>query len=1689
MRKIIKIILYIIGSILLLLIIVMLLLQTPWGKNIVRTQAVSYLQKKLKTEVRIDKFDYTIPDKISLGGVFIRDKHKDTLLDVGNLAINLDMFGLIRGKIAVDNILLENVNSHIYRNKPDTVFNYNFIIEAFAGKDTAKVAKVDTAKSKPLNLRVGKVTLRNIRLVYNDQTGGTFFSMNLVNMVLRLKKLDLDKMKFDLDEFSVSRLQSYFATDTSYLPPKPKDTAAPADFKLTADKIHFDNISFSFFGKQDSTFFGINLGSLDAVIKQFGLLDQKVELNTFHVEHAQSSLAFGKSKGKEQPAANEKVAKADTTSMHWRVNAAALMLNKIAFSYDDNAAPRMASGMDYSHLNFQGFSLNVDKVLYSNDTISGNLKHAAVSEKCGLNIIEFRTNFLYCNQGALLQDLYLLTPGTELQKFLFVRYPSIAAIQKDMNQLHLDIDIEKSKVSMKDVLLFMQPAQKKMLLPYAAQKFNIATKLNGQLNALNIQNFTANGLNGTAIAMNGKLNGLPNQNKINYNFNIRQLKSTYKDIAPFLTDSVKMMVSVPDWFMVNGHISGTTMDYNPDMVIQTSDGDATVNGSLQMSPGKGREKYNMAFSAKELNLGKILRKDSMLGKVTMNAKVNGTSFDVNTMSTAFQANVQSLWAMNYNYNGIHLGGNIADKAGKINGNSTDPNLDFTLDALFNLKGKYPAVTGDLNIANLDPQALGFYKDTMKFKGNIHADFTDLNPDYPSGLLSVDHPTLKMAGYQLALDSIYMQSKPDEDSLQDIYMNVANVLHLDLTGHIPLTQMGNAFLAHINNHYHISDSSFHAPTNYDFVMNLNATYRPVLKTWLPDLKPFDTIKLRTVVRPDTFSVYGLVPRLINGTTRLDSAVVKVFEAGDTLRYGIAVKRMAFGQFQLWQPSIAGSVRKDSIYTKVVLKDSTGKDQFAFGAAATHDSRTDSGLTYVRIFKGMMLNYDTWNINPANRFVLGPKGFYVTDFAMTNADQAIKIQSDQAAFGAPIKFNINNFSLANVTRMISRDTLVADGRLNADMNLQFRDSFPDIAGTASIKGLLAYNKPVGDLDVSVKNSGANIYNLLLKLSGNQNDVALSGDYYLQPVDSNNFKMNLKLNALNLQSLEGFTFGSIKNSSGFIKGQLDISGTVTTPKITGELTTDNLKTTVSKLGSPYSMPSEKLTFDNTGITFDKFTIYDSSKHKLTIDGTVKTHNWTTYFLDLDVAARKWLAINSTKKDNEAFYGKLIISSDLTLKGPATSPTIEGSLKIHDSTRFTYAMIDQGPSLKQSEGIVRFIDSRDTTFIDSTQIIAKTGLRVSRSSSMNINVAIEKNATFNVVIDPMTGDNLQVRGEANLNTEIGADGSVGLTGTYELDGGYYELHYNFITKKFKIQSGSNIALAGNPMDAEVDITAVFDAAIAPYELVEKQVDQADLNKYKQNMPFQIVLKLKGKVLKPDISFDIVLPTATITTASTDVTDNVQRKLSEIRNDPSLLNKQVFAALILGRFVTDDPFESSSGGGLESAARQSASRFLSDQLNNLAGQLVKGVELNVGLQTSDDYSTGDKINRTDLNVSASKKLFSDRLNVTIGNDFQLEGQPGQTQQSSLIPGNLSADYMLTKDGKYVLRGYRVNQLQNIIDGYVIETGVSFRLTLEYNRFKNIFKKKSKQQKEQDKALKDKATAVKREEDDAANKKAENTQH
>jgi hypothetical protein len=93
------------------------------------------------------------------------------------------------------------------------------------------------------------------------------------------------------------------------------------------------------------------------------------------------------------------------------------------------------------------------------------------------------------------------------------------------------------------------------------------------------------------------------------------------------------------------------------------------------------------------------------------------------------------------------------------------------------------------------------------------------------------------------------------------------------------------------------------------------------------------------------------------------------------------------------------------------------------------------------------------------------------------------------------------------------------------------------------------------------------------------------------------------------------------------------------------------------------------------------------------------------------------------------------------------------------------------------------------------------------------------------------------------------------------------------------------------------------------------------------------------------------------------------------------------------------------------------------------------------------------LNVGISKQLLNDRLKVTVGSSFGLEGPQQANQETNKIAGDVSLDYQLSKDGRYRVRAYRKNDYQVALQGQVVETGVAFIITFDYDKFRELFQR------------------------------------
>src|SRR5690606_8369846 len=338
-----------------------------------------------------------------------------------------------------------------------------------------------------------------------------------------------------------------------------------------------------------------------------------------------------------------------------------------------------------------------------------------------------------------------------------------------------------------------------------------------------------------------------------------------------------------------------------------------------------------------------------------------------------------------------------------------------------------------------------------------------------------------------------------------------------------------------------------------------------------------------------------------------------------------------------------------------------------------------------------------------------------------------------------------------------------------------------------------------------------------------------------------------------------------------------------------------------------------------------------------------------------------------------------------------------------------------------------------------------------LSLNLSTDRDAKFKIIIDEGSQDALNIQGVAELTTTIDASEKITMSGTFTVEDGNYSFSFGPIKKEFDFQKGSTITWNGDPLDARLDITALYKGRFPTLDLVANQIGTESGNLYKQRIPFDVKLILNGELFKPQIAFDIDLDENNAI-VSQDVVSKVNNALVALRDDPAELNKQVFSLIIMGRFMSANPFESlSGGGGVEGIARSSVSSFLTGQLNNLASNLIQGVELDFNLQSEQDYLSGSAQNRTDLNIGVSKMLFDDRLKITIGSNFEVEGKTRPGEKPNTIAGDISLDYQVSKDGRYFARVYRKNQYQATLQGQFVETGIGFIINMSYNQFKELF--------------------------------------
>jgi hypothetical protein len=252
------------------------------------------------------------------------------------------------------------------------------------------------------------------------------------------------------------------------------------------------------------------------------------------------------------------------------------------------------------------------------------------------------------------------------------------------------------------------------------------------------------------------------------------------------------------------------------------------------------------------------------------------------------------------------------------------------------------------------------------------------------------------------------------------------------------------------------------------------------------------------------------------------------------------------------------------------------------------------------------------------------------------------------------------------------------------------------------------------------------------------------------------------------------------------------------------------------------------------------------------------------------------------------------------------------------------------------------------------KTRKIEAKGYELNFNLEVTPEAEARLLFDPKVGDIISGNGNANLRLVVTEAGEFNVFGEYQIDKGEYLFTLqNIINKKFLVQKGGLISFKGDPYDADINLTAVYRVRTPLYQLV-KNIDSTAA--VKRPIDVDATMMLTDKLMKPRISFDILLPN------SDDQTRNLLK--SQIVNEDDL-NRQVFSLVVFRSFMP-------SQNGVATVAPignvgSNVSELLSSQLSNMLSQLSSDVNLGV------NYVQGGTGIGDQVNVNLSAQLFNDR--------------------------------------------------------------------------------------------------------------------
>ena len=1131
-----------------------------------------------------------------------------------------------------------------------------------------------------------------------------------------------------------------------------------------------------------------------------------------------------------------------------------------------------------------------------------------------------------------------------------------------------------------------------------------------------------------------------------HTLNIKNMRFNYDDLANFYIPSKTETIPMPESLKPMGdsrlslNFRGSYNDFKSD--IKLASGVGNIDASIARSKSKnGDNLFAGNIYAERVKAGSIANASKFLGDLDMNADFSVKFPQKGNPELSLDGKVSQIQLLGKNVDVITLNGSMEKNLfqGYLKVVDDDIALDFT--GLMDFQdSKYPQADFEADIHYADLGALKLIKgdSISKISAKIYANTKGFDIDDLEGSVRIDSLLYRDSRGQYFMKSFNGSIVNDNLMMRRINLN-CDFFNFEMAG-----KMNFASLMMSLNEY--ADSFVHFPrwegnrekfleyqekhdVDQDFMVQLTLKdMSTVSRLLMPSVQIANNSTVSGTYTSHTNSL-NLTVRSKNvqvGTVEINDIELKHFNFFTAAMTSLSVGEVIYGHsdstaYGLDNISLVTRMTNDTIFARLKWDDVSDADHNK-ALIETYFHPHEQGGIFSLTQADIRINDSLWTASPRNFVDITDGRITLSNIMFSHNAQFIRLDGYvPMASRDTLSVMMREFDLSNIDMLLMASGLDLDGFASGDVMVSGIKENPMVLANLQVQKVVLNGTKVGDAIIeSTWDNNDKALSLNAKIINDELKRTLNmyGSYYTAK-KTDNLDFVVELDSLQLNILSPFLTGIVTNMKGFGKGNIAIKGSLQQPDIQGRLTMQDGGCKIDYLKTYYTF-SPTILVDNQSISFENMVLTDTLGNTARVEGVIHHDKLKDFNLDLKLYPRNFLAMATSSKDNDTFYGTAVASGIVSVTGPFNDIKLSIGARTNYGTNLTIPL-NKSAKVKDNDFIV-FINNA----VEEEEEVEKVEKKKS-NFGLDLNVNATDDASLKIILPSNLGT-IEATGNGNVKMATATSEDFTMYGDYTIKSGRFQLVLmEVIGRTFSLKSGGTLRWTGDPTDGHIDATGSYSVR-ASLSSLGIQVDSTASN---SNVNVECLIHLKGNLLNPTLTFGMKLPNA-----SEDITQTVFSIVDTTNN--AVMEQQALSLLILNSFAY-------AGSG-----------FSSLSLTNLLGGVQMNITDNINLGLS--YHAGDANSYNEYQLALRTQFFENRL--LIETNVGVMTSPDAANASSIV-GEVDLYYKLSKDGRLQAHFYNHSNYNTNFNSAAFDRrspytqGLGLSYSRSFNTLRDLLKKQN----------------------------------